>query len=62
MKTPYKILVLFKLCSFWRRHVMTTWNFEKIKDFHFWCMDCPLKTMGDIGQAYRRTIEQSVEE
>ena len=41
---------------------MTTWNFEKIKDFHFWCMDCPLKTMGDIGQAYRRTIEQSVEE
>lgn len=60
-KTPLRIMFFFKLCPFWKRHALTIWNFEKIEDFHWWCMDCPLKAMGDVGRAYRKTVEQSIE-
>lgn len=61
MKTPLKMMCLFRLCPFWRRHALTTWNFEKITDFHCWCMDCPLKAIGNVGHAYRKTLEKLIE-
>ncbi len=58
MKTPRILLRLFNFCPYWKRHVSTSWNFEEIKDLHWWCMDCPLKTMGNVGRAYQRTVEK----
>jgi len=52
---------IYKICPYWKRHVMATWNFQEIKDFHWWCKKCPMKQMNGVGRAYRRTIDKKNE-
>gem|GEM_PF-4870518 len=48
-------LLLHKACPAYRRHVLSTWDFQPIRTFWF-CRYCFIRSMSSVGRAYRRTL------